>query len=159
MNARPPAARAAWHWQAVCALYGSNTRCKHFHRDIVSLVAERISLSSFLRSPHTEKDRFVSRSDPASGLAMDYFKAVGGVKYTSAPELREGLNHSGFLAKREQIQPSFDEFWNGLTTNVAEIERRINGGAVATSSPPTEPAIVVVVVVSVLLCTSFSIFH
>jgi len=60
---------------------------------------------------------------------MDFFKEVGGVKYTSAPELRKGVDDSGFIADNDQIQPSFEEFWNGLTTNVAEIERRINGAA------------------------------
>lgn len=82
---------------------------------------------------------------PASGLAMDYFKDIGGVKYTSAPELREGLDHGEFIAHKDQIQPSFEEFWNGLTTNVEEIERRINRAAVYS---PVKPAIVVCVLLS-----------
>jgi len=57
---------------------------------------------------------------------MDYFKDVGGVKYTSAPELRRGPDVSGFVADADQIQPTFNEFWNGLITNVDEIERRTN---------------------------------
>jgi len=57
---------------------------------------------------------------------MDYFKDVGGVKYTSAPELRRGADDSGFIGHRDQIQPTFNEFWNGLITNVDEIERRTN---------------------------------
>jgi len=77
---------------------------------------------------------------------MDYFKDIGGVKYTSAPELREGLNHSGFLADQSQIQPTFEEVWNGLTTNIDEIARR-TGAAVMFS--PTRSAIIV----GVLLCT------
>jgi len=68
---------------------------------------------------------------------MDYFKDVGRVKYTSAPELREGLGDSGFIAYKGQIQPSFDEFWNGLTVNVEEIERRINKAVVFAPSLPT----------------------
>jgi len=80
---------------------------------------------------------------------MDYFKDVGGVKYTSAPELREGLNHSGFVAHKEQIQPSFDEFWNGLTTNIDEIDRRISEAVVF---PPTKPAIAACVMFCMFLC-------
>jgi len=76
---------------------------------------------------------------------MDYFKDIGGVKYTSAPELREGLDHGEFIAHKDQIQPSFEEFWNGLTTNVEEIERRINRAAVYS---PVKPAIVVCVLLS-----------
>ena len=83
---------------------------------------------------------------------MDYFKDVCGVKYTSSPELREGLNNSGFLAKQEQIQPTFDEFWNGLTTNIEEIERRINQ---AVLSSPSLPAIVV----CILFRKFVSVFH
>jgi len=76
---------------------------------------------------------------------MDYFKDIGGVKYTSAPELREGLNHSGFLADQSQIQPTFEEVWNGLTTNIDEIARR-TGAAVMFS--PTRSAIIVVCITS-----------
>ena len=80
---------------------------------------------------------------------MDYFKDIGGVKYTSAPELREGRNHSGFVAHKDQIQPSFNEFWNGLTTNIDEIERRISEAVVF---PPTKSAIAVCVLYSIFLC-------
>jgi len=83
---------------------------------------------------------------------MDYFKAVGGVKYTAMPELREGLNGSGFVAKPEQIQPTFEELWNGLTTNIKEIERSINqAGALS----PTKRAIVV----CILFCKFMSVIH
>jgi len=100
---------------------------------------------------------FAVRLDPASGLAMDYFKDVGGVKYTSAPELREGLNHSGFIAKQEQIQPSFEEFWNGLTTNIEEIEQRINQAVVFSSTKPTIG--VCSLFVCILFCKFMSICH
>jgi len=76
---------------------------------------------------------------------MDYFKDIGGVKFTSAPELREGLNGSGFIADKRQIQPSFDEFWNGLITNVEEIERRTNTAVIFS---PLKPA----TVVCIMLC-------
>ena len=79
---------------------------------------------------------------------MDYFKDVGGVKYTSAPELRKGPDPSGFVADKDQIQPSFDEVWNGLTVNVEEIERRISR-AVAFS--PTKLATVVCFLLSKLV--------
>ena len=82
---------------------------------------------------------------------MDYFKDIGGVKYTSAPELREGFNYSGFIAHVDQIQPSFEEFWNGLTTNLVEIERRTSE---ATKFSPLKPQIVV----CVLLC-KFAYIH
>ena len=93
---------------------------------------------------------FVLCSDAASGLAMDYFKDAGGVKYTSTAELRAGrsMKGKGFVVSREQIQPSFDEFWNGLTTNVAEINR-------AGAFSPAKPAIVV----CVILCKFMSIFQ
>ena len=76
---------------------------------------------------------------------MDFFKDVGGVKYTSAPELRKGLGGSGFIAHKDLIQPTFDEFWNGLITNVDEIQRKINKAVVFSAA---KPAIVICVLFS-----------
>jgi carboxypeptidase A2 len=59
---------------------------------------------------------------PASGLTMDYFKAVGGVKYVATPELRG----DSFVADKSEIQPSFEELWNGITTAIATIEGLAN---------------------------------
>jgi carboxypeptidase A2 len=47
---------------------------------------------------------------PASGITMDFSKARAGIKYTTTPELR-GNN---FIISADQIQPSFEEVWNGL---------------------------------------------
>jgi carboxypeptidase A2 len=41
---------------------------------------------------------------------MDYFKDVGGVKYTALPELRG----NSFIVSTAQIEPSFNEVWNGF---------------------------------------------
>lgn len=48
--------------------------------------------------------------DPASGITMDYFKGVAGVKYTATPELRG----NSFVASNTQIPLSYNEVWNGL---------------------------------------------
>jgi carboxypeptidase A2 len=47
---------------------------------------------------------------PASGITMDYFKGVAGVKYTATPELRG----DGFVVDASEIEPSFNEVWNGF---------------------------------------------
>jgi hypothetical protein len=44
---------------------------------------------------------------------MDYFKDVGGVKYTVLPELRGG----SFVVSKALIEPSFNEVWNGLVAH------------------------------------------
>jgi len=54
---------------------------------------------------------------PASGITMDYSKAVGGIKYTYTPELR-GNN---FIIAANQIDPSFQEVWNGIVATVRQI--------------------------------------
>lgn len=54
---------------------------------------------------------------PASGMAVDYFKAAG-VMYTATTELRG----NSFIAAASQIQPSFEEMWNGITTAISTIE-------------------------------------
>jgi carboxypeptidase A2 len=54
---------------------------------------------------------------PASGMAVDYFKAAG-VMYTTTTELRG----NSFIASPAQIQPSFEELWNGITTAISTIE-------------------------------------
>ena len=48
---------------------------------------------------------------------MDWGIEKGGCKYAFAPELR-GLF---FTANPDQIQPSFEEFFNGVKAMVAEI--------------------------------------
>jgi len=44
---------------------------------------------------------------------------VGGIKYTVTVELRGG--DSGFVVDKSDIQPSFNEIWNGLTTHIDAI--------------------------------------
>ena len=58
--------------------------------------------------------------DGASGSTMDYAKGTAGVKYTYTPELR-GDN---FVISPIEVQPSFEEVWNGVVAMVASIERR-----------------------------------
>jgi carboxypeptidase A2 len=55
---------------------------------------------------------------PASGITMDYSKARAGIKYTTTPELR-GNN---FIIAASEIQPSFEEVWNGVTATITAIE-------------------------------------
>ena len=55
--------------------------------------------------------------DPASGMTMDYFKALGGVKYTALPELR-GNN---FVVLPDQIPFAFLETWNGIVAAINAI--------------------------------------
>jgi carboxypeptidase A2 len=55
---------------------------------------------------------------PASGITMDYSHGVAGVPYAFTPELR-GNN---FIIAPEQIQPSFEEVWNGIVATVRAIE-------------------------------------
>jgi carboxypeptidase A2 len=47
---------------------------------------------------------------PASGITMDYFKGVAGVKYVATPELRGG----SFVVSNTQIPLSYNEVWNGF---------------------------------------------
>ena len=49
-------------------------------------------------------------SDPASGLTMEYAKGVAGIKYSVTPELRG----NGFDPPNSEIEPSFQETWNGV---------------------------------------------
>ncbi|CAD5124706.1 DgyrCDS12968 [Dimorphilus gyrociliatus] len=55
---------------------------------------------------------------PGSGTLVDYVKEKAGVKYSYTPELRG----PGFDPSRDQIQPSYNEFWNGFKKLIAEIE-------------------------------------
>ena len=54
---------------------------------------------------------------PASGLAMDWAVEKGDAKYAFTPELRGDF----FTAEPEQIEPSFQEFYNGIKAMVDEI--------------------------------------
>ena len=54
----------------------------------------------------------------ASGITMDYFKAVGGVKHVSTPELRG----DDFVIDAVEIQPSYEELWNGIVVAINTIE-------------------------------------
>jgi carboxypeptidase A2 len=55
---------------------------------------------------------------PASGSAQDYSKSSAGVKYTFTPELRG----NSFIVAADQIQPSYEEVWNGVTAAIAIID-------------------------------------
>jgi len=55
---------------------------------------------------------------PASGGTDDYVKVVGGIKYSFTPELRGG----GFNPPKSQIEPSFQEMWNGIVAMIKEIK-------------------------------------
>jgi carboxypeptidase A2 len=55
---------------------------------------------------------------PASGSAQDYSKGTSGVKYTFTPELRG----NSFVVAADQIQPSYEEVWNGVTAAIAVID-------------------------------------
>lgn len=59
---------------------------------------------------------------------MDYFKEISRVKHTATAELR-GSSYGGFIVDSRQIQPSFNEIWNGLTANVKAVERSTPGKA------------------------------
>lgn len=56
--------------------------------------------------------------DPSSGTAQDYSKETAGVKYTFTAELRG----NSFIVPADQIQPSFEEVWNGVTAAIATID-------------------------------------
>lgn len=49
---------------------------------------------------------------------MDFVKEKAGVKYSYTPELRG----PGFNPPKNQIQPSYEEFWNGFKKLITEIE-------------------------------------
>ena len=55
---------------------------------------------------------------PSSGTAQDYAKATSGIKYTFTAELRG----NSFVAAPDQIQPSFEEVWNGVTALIATVD-------------------------------------
>lgn len=55
---------------------------------------------------------------PSSGTAQDYSKETAGVKYTFTAELRG----NSFIVPADQIQPSFEEVWNGVTAAIATID-------------------------------------
>lgn len=59
----------------------------------------------------------IAIADPASGITMDYSKAQAFVKYTTTPELRG----NGFVIAASEIEPSFQEVWNGVTATIAAI--------------------------------------
>ncbi|KAK2147150.1 hypothetical protein LSH36_567g00000 [Paralvinella palmiformis] len=53
-----------------------------------------------------------------SGATDDYSKGVCGVKYAYNPELRG----PGFIISPSHIEPSFQEFWNGVKAMMTAIE-------------------------------------
>ena len=57
-------------------------------------------------------------SDPSSGTTIDYGKEKAGIVYTATPELRG----NDFVVPPAQIDPSFQEIYNGVKAMVAEIE-------------------------------------
>ena len=61
---------------------------------------------------------FVICADETTGATDDYFKGVYGTKYPICPELRG----NSFIIDASQIQPSFEEVWNGVVEMVAAIE-------------------------------------
>ena len=61
--------------------------------------------------------------DETTGSTEDYAKAVSGVVYTFCPELRGG----GFVVNKNQIEPSFREFYNGIYAMVKQIEEEERG--------------------------------
>ena len=58
--------------------------------------------------------------DPASGTTVDYGKGGAGIKYSYTPELRG----DGFDATVDDIWPSYDEVWAGLTAMIRQIENQ-----------------------------------
>ena len=60
---------------------------------------------------------FPSPSDPASGTTHDFARGLAGVMFSFTPELRDmgadGIGY-GFEAPDTEIQPSFEEMWNGF---------------------------------------------
>ena len=57
-------------------------------------------------------------ADATTGATDDYIKGVYGVKYPICPELRG----NSFIIDASNIQPSFEEIWNGITTMIYAIE-------------------------------------
>ncbi len=56
-------------------------------------------------------------ADPMSGGTQDWAKGVLGVKYPFLPELRGG----GFDPPASEIQPSYEEMWNGIVAYADDI--------------------------------------
>ena len=59
----------------------------------------------------------ISSSDPASGGTVDYAHTVGS-EYSYTPELRG----NSFNPPATQIQPAFEETWDGIVALVYETE-------------------------------------
>ena len=57
-------------------------------------------------------------TDATSGSTADWAKGALQVKYSYTPELRG----TGFVVGRNQIQPSFEELFNGFHAMVQQID-------------------------------------
>ena len=57
-------------------------------------------------------------ADETTGATDDYVKGAHDVKYPICPEIRG----NGFIVNEDQIQPSYEEMWNGFVAHVVEIE-------------------------------------
>ena len=58
---------------------------------------------------------------------MDYANGKAGIRYSCTPELRGPL----FNPSPEIIEPSYQEFWNGLVAMVEAIEQDEDHNAIA----------------------------
>ena len=67
----------------------------------------------------------VSVSDPASGLTQDFGRGLAGALFSFTPELRDRDSTGavyGFEAPDTEIQPSFEEMWNGFVAMFEAID-------------------------------------
>jgi len=66
--------------------------------------------------------------DPTSGSTADYARAMGRVWFAFTPELRDRTNEgeiyepARWIAPETEIQPSFEEMWNGFLAMYRAIE-------------------------------------
>lgn len=56
-------------------------------------------------------------ADPGAGIPMDYSKARAGVKYTTTAHLRGNSS----VGPPSDIEPSFQEVWNGIIATIDAI--------------------------------------
>ena len=66
-------------------------------------------------------------SPPSSwtvGTSVDWMKAVGGVKYSYALELRDVGQH-GFILPASQIRPTGEETWAAIYATAVELQSRV----------------------------------
>jgi len=102
------------YWLIPWGSYAANGRDCNFADDDAEMLAVANAVADAIQNTYGTSTWLRGNSCatiyPASGITMDYFKGVGGVKYTSTPELR-GNN---FVISNTQIPLSFNEVWNGL---------------------------------------------